>query len=47
MGEVIGLDYSAVLDVIKLYVDEERVKDIFEGVLECHRIEQEIMKEKI
>jgi len=47
MGEVISLDYSAVLDVIKLYVDDDRIKDVFEGVLECYEIEQEVMKEKI
>lgn len=44
MGEVIGLDYGAVLDVIKLYATDGDVKKIFEGVLMCHRIEQEYEK---
>lgn len=39
MGEIIGLDYGAVLDVIKLYTDN--VKKTFEQVLMCYQIEQE------
>lgn len=42
MGDVMGLDYGAVLDVIKLYSDD--VKGSFERVLECFRIEQEFNK---
>lgn len=41
MGEVVGLDYGTVLDVIKLYAIDGDVKKIFEDVLTCHRIEQE------
>jgi len=42
MGDIIGLDYGAVLDVIKLYTDD--VKGSFERVLECFRIEREFEK---
>lgn len=44
MGEVIGLDYAAVLNVVKLYVNVDEIKKTFEGVLECFRIEQESEK---
>ena len=41
MGGVIGLDHGAVLTTIKLYASDGDVKRLFEGVLTCHRIEQE------
>lgn len=42
MGDIIDLDYNAVLDVIALYFPVERVKEVFEYVLQCFRIEQEL-----
>lgn len=42
MGDIIGLDYGAVLDVVKLYTDD--IKRAFEGILECFRIEREFSK---
>jgi len=42
MGEMIGLDYGVVLNVIELYTAD--VKRIFEGVLKCFYIEQEYKK---
>lgn len=42
MGEIIGLDYSAVLKVISLYTTD--IKRTFEAVLECHQIVQEYKK---
>jgi len=44
MGEIIGLDYNAVLNVIKLYIKDDNVKMIFENVLNCFQIEQEFNK---
>ncbi len=41
MGDVIDLDHGAVLGVIRLYVPEDEVKKIFNGVLECFEIERE------
>ncbi len=41
MGEVIGLDYGAVMGVLKLYADD-RVKESFEFVLLCFEIEREL-----
>lgn len=46
MGEVIGLDYGAVLDTIKLYVTDGEVKKFFEGVLYCYQLEQEFVRTK-
>lgn len=43
MGETIGLDYGAVLDVIKLYTNGN-VKKMFEDVLICYQVEQEFNK---
>jgi len=43
MGEVIGLDYGAVLNVIELYTDN--VKKTFEQVLACYRLEEELKNE--
>lgn len=40
MGEIIGLDYGAVLDVIKLYTDGD-IKEMFENILICYQAEQE------
>ena len=42
MGDVIGLDYGAVIDVLKLYTDD--VKAMFEWILLCYRIEKEARK---
>ena len=42
MGDVIGLDHGAVLDVLKLYTDD--VKAVFEWILLCYRIEKEVSK---
>lgn len=44
MGDLIDLDYRAVLDVVKLYVAAEMVKETFEHILECFSIEREITK---
>lgn len=44
MGDIIGLDYVAVLDVIKLYFAADEVKRVFESVLECFSIERELIK---
>lgn len=43
MGEIIGLDYGAVLDVIKLYA--VNIKKTFEQVLICYQLEQELKDE--
>lgn len=43
MGEIIGLDYAAVLNVIKLYVAADKVKKTFESILVCYNIEQEFV----
>jgi len=45
MGDVIGLDYSAVLKVLDLYKVEDTQK-VFEDILLCWNIEQEINKGK-
>lgn len=42
MGEVIGLDYNAVLNVVKLYVPYDEVKKTFEWILDCYQIEQDV-----
>ena len=42
MGDVIGLVYGAVIDVLKLYTDN--VKAMFEWILLCYRIEKEASK---
>ena len=44
MGDLIDLDYGAVLDTIKLYVDADEVKKTFEFVVKCFNIEQEFAK---
>lgn len=44
MGELIDLDYAAVLDVIKLYVAADKVKETFECVLLYFGIEREFSK---
>jgi len=44
MGDIIGLDHVAVLDIIKLYVATDNVKETFEHVLECFNIERELTK---
>jgi len=45
MGEVVGLDYGAVLNVVKLYVkDDEEARRIFENVLICYQTEKELDK---
>ena len=44
MGDIIGLDYVAVLDVIKLYFVADEIKRGFESVLECFSIERELIK---
>ena len=41
MGELIGLDYAAVLSVIELYVAADKVKETFEFVVMCFNTEQE------
>lgn len=43
MGEIIGLDYNAVLSVIKLY--DVDVKKTFEQVLICYQLEKEFGNE--
>ena len=42
MGDVIGLDKGAVLDVIELYTED--VKAMFEWILLCYQIEKEARK---
>jgi len=42
MGEILGLDYTAVLDVVKLYYDADEVRKVFESIIECFRIEREL-----
>ena len=44
MGDIIDLDYATVLNVIKLYVDVDKVKNVFESVLNCFQIERELTK---
>lgn len=44
MGNIIALDHKAVLGDIRLYFAADKVKRIFEGILECFRIEQEYEK---
>ena len=44
MGDVIDLDHCAVLKDIELYVDANKVKKVFESVLECFQIERELAK---
>jgi len=44
MGDIIGLDHTAVLGDIKLYVAADEVKRVFESVLECFSIERELTK---
>ena len=41
---MIGLDYGAVLDTVKLYVVSDEVKKLFEDVLTCYQVEQEFRK---
>ena len=43
MGEIIDLDYVAVLDIIKLYFVVDKSREVFELVRECFQIEQEFM----
>lgn len=40
MGGIIGLDYTAVLNVFDLYSVEDK-RYMFENVLTCFRLEQE------
>lgn len=42
MGEIIGLDYGTVLNVIRLYA--KNVKETFEKILICYQIERELVK---
>jgi len=44
MGDLIGLDYSAVLDTLGLYVAESEIKEAFEFVLRAFNIEREFRK---
>lgn len=41
MGEVIGLDYAVVLDIVKLYFVVDEIKEAFELIRECFQIERE------
>ena len=41
-GNIIGLDYAAVISVIGLYTKD--VQRVFESVLMCYQIEQEFSK---
>jgi hypothetical protein len=40
MGDIVDLDYRAVLEVIKLYVAADELKKTFERVLQCFYIER-------
>lgn len=43
MGDVISLNYTDVLSIIKLYVSDESLhQEIFEDILMLHNIEQEL-----
>lgn len=42
MGDVIDLDYGAVLDTIKLYVAADEVKEAFDFVVKCFSLEKEL-----
>jgi len=42
MGDIIGLDYTAVEVVVRLYTKD--VQKAFESVLMCYQIEQEFSK---
>lgn len=48
MGDLIDLDYAAVLSVIRLHTETlsvaDEVKETFERVLECFNIEREFTK---
>ena len=44
MGEVIDLDHKAVLGDIELYVTADKVKETFEFVIKCFKIEREFSK---
>jgi hypothetical protein len=41
MGDLIGLDYGAVLSTISLYVETGKVKETFDFVLMCFNLEKE------
>ena len=41
-GDIIGLDYTAVEVVVRLYTKD--VRKVFESVLMCYRMEQEFSK---
>jgi len=41
-GVVVDLDYKTVLDILDLY--EERNKEMFEMMIYCYNIEQELNK---
>jgi len=43
-GDIIDLDYAAVLDVVKLHVPAGEVKETFNRILECFKIEKELTK---
>jgi len=43
-GDIIDLDYTAVLDVVKLHVAAGEVKETFKQILECFKIEKELTK---
>ncbi len=43
-GDIIDLDFAAVLEVIKMYADIDKVKGMFESVLRCFQIERELTK---
>jgi len=39
-GEIIGLDYDAVIEVLKLYTTD--VRDMLEWIMVCYKIEQDL-----
>jgi hypothetical protein len=43
-GDIIDLDYTAVLDVVKLHVAAGEVKETFNRILECFNIERSFVK---
>jgi len=43
-GDIIDLDYAAVLDVVKLHVPAGEVKETFNRILECFNIERSFVK---
>ena len=44
MGDIIGLDYNAVISVIKTYCKSYEVRQMFEDIVYCWGVEKEMEK---